>query len=85
MLTFYGATSGYWFSFVGKHGHAPPDEKLRRARLRGGEAVLLYYGVNAPGARDGAGADGLAGRSALVDPVGLDRHVSVLDDLADAR
>ncbi|MFZ9667123.1 MAG: AMP-binding protein [Steroidobacteraceae bacterium] len=56
-LTFYGATSGYWFSFVGKAGAATPEDMLRRARLRAGEAVLLYYGV---GARD------------LLDPVGLE-------------
>ena len=56
-LTFYGATSGYWFSFVGKKGSATPEEMLRRARLRAGEAVLLYYGV---GAQD------------LLDPVGLE-------------
>jgi acrylyl-CoA reductase (NADPH)/3-hydroxypropionyl-CoA dehydratase/3-hydroxypropionyl-CoA synthetase len=46
-LTFYGATSGYWFSFVGKSGATSPEEMLRRARLRAGEAVLLYYGVAA--------------------------------------
>ncbi len=56
-LTFYGATSGYWFSFVGKAGAASPEEMLRRARLRAGEAVLLYYGV---------------GDDALLDPVGLE-------------
>jgi acrylyl-CoA reductase (NADPH)/3-hydroxypropionyl-CoA dehydratase/3-hydroxypropionyl-CoA synthetase len=56
-LTFYGATSGYWFSFVGKRGGSTPDAMLRRARLRAGEAVLLYYGV---------------GDSALLDPVGLE-------------
>jgi acrylyl-CoA reductase (NADPH)/3-hydroxypropionyl-CoA dehydratase/3-hydroxypropionyl-CoA synthetase len=56
-LTFYGATSGYWFSFVGKAGAATPEDMLRRARLRAGEAVLLYYGV---GAQD------------LLDPVGLE-------------
>ena len=56
-LTFYGATSGYWFSFVGKRGAASPDDMLRRARLRAGEAVLLYYGA---GTRD------------LLDPVGLE-------------
>jgi acrylyl-CoA reductase (NADPH)/3-hydroxypropionyl-CoA dehydratase/3-hydroxypropionyl-CoA synthetase len=56
-LTFYGATSGYWFSFVGKSGSATPMEMLLRARLRGGEAVLLYYGV---------------GAASLVDPVGLE-------------
>ncbi|MFZ9903757.1 MAG: enoyl-CoA hydratase-related protein, partial [Steroidobacteraceae bacterium] len=56
-LTFYGATSGYWFSFVGKAGAASPEDMLRRARLRAGEAVLLYYGV---------------GDEALLDPVGLE-------------
>ncbi|MDX2183752.1 MAG: AMP-binding protein [Gemmatimonadaceae bacterium] len=56
-LTFYGATSGYWFSFVGKRGSASPDEMLRRARLRAGEAVLLYYG---------------AGSTELLDRVGLE-------------
>jgi acrylyl-CoA reductase (NADPH)/3-hydroxypropionyl-CoA dehydratase/3-hydroxypropionyl-CoA synthetase len=61
-LTFYGATSGYWFSFVGKPGSASPEQMLRRARLAGGEAVLLYYGVG----EAGRGADG------LLDPVGLE-------------
>ena len=56
-LTFYGATSGYWFSFVGKAGAVAPDVMLRRARLRAGEAVLLYYG---------------AGTADLLDPVGLE-------------
>jgi acrylyl-CoA reductase (NADPH)/3-hydroxypropionyl-CoA dehydratase/3-hydroxypropionyl-CoA synthetase len=44
-LTFYGATSGYWFSFAGKAGASTPEAMLRRAALRAGEAVLLYYGV----------------------------------------
>lgn len=56
-LTFYGATSGYWFSFVGKSGSCAPEEMLRRARFRAGEAVLLYYGV---------------GDAALLDTVGLE-------------
>ncbi|MCU0976539.1 MAG: AMP-binding protein [Steroidobacteraceae bacterium] len=63
-LTFYGATSGYWFSFVGKPGSASPEEMLRRARLTGGEAVLLYYGVGEAGRGGGAGG--------LLDPVGLE-------------
>jgi acrylyl-CoA reductase (NADPH)/3-hydroxypropionyl-CoA dehydratase/3-hydroxypropionyl-CoA synthetase len=56
-LTFYGATSGYWFSFVGKAGTASPEAMLTRAQLQAGEAVLLYYGVDS--------AD-------LLDPVGLE-------------
>lgn len=61
-LTFYGATSGYWFSFVGKRGRSTPDAMLRKAQLRAGEAVLLYYG---------------AGTRELLDPVGLEAIESV--------
>ena len=56
-LAFYGASSGYHFSFMGKAGAASPEAMLRKAALRGGEAVLLYYG---PGATD------------LLDEVGLE-------------
>ena len=44
-IAFYGASSGYLLSFVGKPGRVAPAEMLKRAALRGGEAVLLYYGV----------------------------------------
>jgi acrylyl-CoA reductase (NADPH)/3-hydroxypropionyl-CoA dehydratase/3-hydroxypropionyl-CoA synthetase len=47
-------------------------EMLLRARLRGGEAVLLYYGVGPRAARDGVGAGAGAGAASLVDPVGLE-------------
>ena len=43
-LAFYGASSGYHFSFMGKPGRASPEAMLRKAELHGGEAVLLYYG-----------------------------------------
>ena len=43
-LAFYGASSGYHFSFMGKPGAVSPEEMLRRAALRGGEAVLIFYG-----------------------------------------
>ena len=43
-LAFYGASSGYHFSFMGKPGEATPAEMLRRAAARGGESLLLYYG-----------------------------------------
>ncbi|MGJ3647817.1 AMP-binding protein [Sphingomonas sp. GlSt437] len=56
-LAFYGASSGYHFSFMGKPGVASPEEMLRRAGLRGGEAVLIYYGP---------------GSSALLDEMGLE-------------
>jgi acrylyl-CoA reductase (NADPH)/3-hydroxypropionyl-CoA dehydratase/3-hydroxypropionyl-CoA synthetase len=56
-LAFYGASSGYHFSFMGKSGKASPEEMLRRAALRGGEAVLIYYGP---------------GTDALLDDMGLE-------------
>ena len=55
-LAFYGASSGYHFSFMGKAGAARPEEMLQRANLRGGESVLLYYG---PNSRDLADETGL--------------------------
>ena len=58
-IAFYGASSGYLLTFVGKPGRATPAEMLRRAALRGGEAVLLYYGVG-------------EGNEALLDATGLE-------------
>ena len=55
-LAFYGASSGYHFSFMGKPGAARPEDMLARASLRGGESVLLYYG---PGTRELADEKGL--------------------------
>lgn len=55
-LAFYGASSGYHFSFMGKPGAASPEAMLRKAGLRGGEAVLIYYG---PGQVDLLDAFGL--------------------------
>jgi acrylyl-CoA reductase (NADPH)/3-hydroxypropionyl-CoA dehydratase/3-hydroxypropionyl-CoA synthetase len=57
-LTFFGASSGYWFSFRGKSGAAAPREMLRRAQLRAGESVLIFYGVDDP--------------AELIDEVGLE-------------
>lgn len=48
-LAFYGASSGYHFGFMGKPGTERPEEMLRRAQLRGGESVMLYYG---PGSKE---------------------------------
>ncbi|MFN3370353.1 MAG: acetyl-CoA synthetase, partial [Sphingomonadaceae bacterium] len=45
-LAFYGASSGYHFSFIGKAGAADPEAMLARAGLQGGESVLLYYGAS---------------------------------------
>ena len=48
-LTFFGAGSGYHFSFVGKGGSAAVDSMLRRAALHAGESVLIYYGTATTG------------------------------------
>jgi acrylyl-CoA reductase (NADPH)/3-hydroxypropionyl-CoA dehydratase/3-hydroxypropionyl-CoA synthetase len=52
-LVFYGATSGYTLTFLGKPGTAPAAEMLRRAGLRPTQGVLVYW----RGAGDVAGAD----------------------------
>ncbi|WP_051341665.1 AMP-binding protein [Azospirillum halopraeferens] len=51
-LTFFGASSGYHMTFLGKPGTAEPAEMLRRARLTPGESVLVFYGAGAVGLRD---------------------------------
>ena len=49
-ITFYGASSGYLMTFMGKPGAAPPEEMLARARMRPGEAVLVSMEPERPGA-----------------------------------
>ncbi|MBO9341131.1 MAG: AMP-binding protein [Roseiflexus sp.] len=77
-LTFYGASSGYHFTFLGKPGAADPVEILRRAGLRAGEAVMIYYGVDDrsylgdEGYESGVAPDTLEHRVSLVDQVGLE-------------
>ncbi len=51
VATFYGASSGYHMTFLGKPGVADPADMLHRAELRPGEAVVVFYGVGA-GERD---------------------------------
>ena len=50
VLTFYGASSGYRFTFMGKKGESSPAEMFTRAGLRAGQSLLIVYG---PGADDG--------------------------------
>lgn len=58
VLTFFGASSGYRFSFVGKAGKADIQTMLLRGGARAGASVLINYGA---GAEDG-----------IVDPVGIE-------------
>jgi enoyl-CoA hydratase/carnithine racemase/NADPH:quinone reductase-like Zn-dependent oxidoreductase len=57
-LVFYGATSGYTLTFLGKPGAASAADMYRRADLRPNDGVLVYYG-GAPGA-DAVGDDAIA-------------------------
>jgi len=56
-LAFYGASSGYHLTFVGKPGSAPPETMLQRAGARAGEAVLLYYGPGSAALLDATGLE----------------------------
>jgi acrylyl-CoA reductase (NADPH)/3-hydroxypropionyl-CoA dehydratase/3-hydroxypropionyl-CoA synthetase len=58
VLTFFGASSGYRFTFVGKSGGAKVRDMLLKGGLRAGRSVLINYG---PGAEDG-----------IVDPVAIE-------------
>jgi len=60
-LVFYGATSGYTLTFLGKPGVAPAAEMLRRAGLRPTHGVLVYW--RGPGDAVGADAVGAALRA----------------------
>ncbi len=68
VLTFFGASSGYRFSFVGKPGRADPEPMLLKGGLRAGRSLLVMYGP-------GAGADdrdtGFVG-DGIVDPVAIE-------------
>ena len=56
-LAFYGASSGYHLTFVGKPGLAAPEAMLRRAGARAGEALLLYYGPRSTALLDAMGLE----------------------------
>ena len=58
-LVFYGATSGYTLTFVGKPGAASAREMLARAGLRPNAGVLVYYS-GATGGDDAVGGDAIA-------------------------
>ncbi|MGQ9806134.1 MAG: AMP-dependent synthetase [Chlorobiales bacterium] len=58
-LTFYGASSGYHFTFLGKKGASTPDAMLSKIRFRANESALCYYGTSVD-------------KSGIVDEVGLE-------------
>ncbi|MCB1760946.1 MAG: AMP-binding protein [Gammaproteobacteria bacterium] len=44
VMTFFGASSGYHMTFIGKPGTVPAADMLARARTRPGENALIFYG-----------------------------------------
>ncbi len=58
-LTFYGASSGYHFTFLGKKGTSTPDAMLSKIRFRANESALCYYGTSVD-------------KSGIVDEIGLE-------------
>jgi acrylyl-CoA reductase (NADPH)/3-hydroxypropionyl-CoA dehydratase/3-hydroxypropionyl-CoA synthetase len=45
-LTFWGASTGYRMTFLGKPGEATPEEMFDRADLGAGDGLLVYYGTD---------------------------------------
>jgi acrylyl-CoA reductase (NADPH)/3-hydroxypropionyl-CoA dehydratase/3-hydroxypropionyl-CoA synthetase len=80
VLTFYGASSGYRFSFMGKPGASTPAEMFDREGLRAGNTLLVIYG---PGAEDGV-VDSVA-IEAIEVGCSLGAQVAVLADTAAQR
>lgn len=57
ILTFYGASNGYHFTFMGKPGQVKPETILTRASCRAGQSLLIFYGTD---------------RGPALDPMGLE-------------
>ncbi|OYQ28753.1 acetyl-CoA synthetase [Sandarakinorhabdus cyanobacteriorum] len=57
VLAFYGASSGYHLSFMGKKGGSDPVSMLAKAGARGGEAVLIFYGPGSKALADETGLE----------------------------
>jgi acrylyl-CoA reductase (NADPH)/3-hydroxypropionyl-CoA dehydratase/3-hydroxypropionyl-CoA synthetase len=78
-LVFYGATSGYTLTFVGRPGAASAAEMLRRADVRPDDGVLIYYGLHG-GLDDPIGAEAirvaLAARARVVVATRLDAQAA---------
>ena len=65
-LTFYGASTGYHFTFLGKAGSRPALGMLNQSGIRGGEALLIYYGVSTEPGQDAVDEAGLEAIEAAV-------------------
>ncbi|MEW6056450.1 MAG: AMP-binding protein [Bdellovibrionota bacterium] len=56
-LTFYGASAGYHFTFIGKAGGSDASSMLRRAQVSAGESALIFYGNQEGSALDAVGLE----------------------------
>ena len=71
-LAFYGASSGYHLSFMGKPGASTAEAMLQKAGARGGEAILIFYGPSSVTLADATGlemieaARGIGARTVVV-------------------
>jgi acrylyl-CoA reductase (NADPH)/3-hydroxypropionyl-CoA dehydratase/3-hydroxypropionyl-CoA synthetase len=71
-MAFYGASSGYHLSFMGKPGASTAEAMLQKAGARGGEAILIFYGPNSKALADETGlemieaARGIGARTVVV-------------------
>ncbi len=63
-ITYFGASSGYHMTFMGKPGSASPADMLRRANSRPGESAVVFYGSGTDERDDLALAAIEAGRAA---------------------
>lgn len=43
-MTYFGASSGYYMTFMGKTGSVSPSEMLHRANTSPGQAAVIFYG-----------------------------------------
>ncbi|MDB4980573.1 MAG: acs [Myxococcales bacterium] len=59
VLTFFGASSGYRFTFMGKRGASTPEAVLRRAGLTAGESIVIFYGAGGAGSLDAIGLEAI--------------------------
>ncbi|MEM1396971.1 MAG: acetyl-CoA synthetase, partial [Pseudomonadota bacterium] len=57
VVAFYGASSGYHFTFMGKDGGSSPGEMLARCGLRGDQSVLVFYGPASDELNDSVGLE----------------------------
>ncbi|MDY6776294.1 MAG: enoyl-CoA hydratase-related protein [Halobacteria archaeon] len=75
-LAFYGASTGYEMAFIGKGGESTPEEMYRRADLRAGEGVMVWYGTP----EDVEGVEDEVGEEAIEAAIDNDARVAVVTE-----